>query len=87
MCVAQADGELYVAAQDMEISNRVSGNISQNIYANCAAVLADFNLSSTTLSEIIVETEIIGKPVFIDPTSVFRIPARFWIMSKVEERV
>ena len=45
MCVAQPDGELYVAAQDMEFASHVNVELDADLVAQSAAILLDFNFN------------------------------------------
>ena len=55
MCVVEPHGELYVAAQQMDISQRINGKIHKKYYKNAAAILIDFNLSRVSFHEIAVK--------------------------------
>ena len=82
MCVAQNDGELYVAAQDMAIADRIDAQIPDSYFANCAAVLVDFNISRAALGTVLSSAG--SKRIFLDPTSIFRIPDRFDVLPELE---
>jgi len=77
MCVVEDDGEIHVAAQDMEISNQfaIDPEVKRRIQS-CKMILLDFNLKPDVLQRICAIGREWNKTILADPTSLFRIPER-----------
>jgi sugar/nucleoside kinase (ribokinase family) len=99
MCVVEDDGEIHVAAQDMEISNQfaIDTEVKRRI-ETCKTILLDFNLKPVRNldSKIVLKFQKIilericaigresNKTILADPTSLFRIPEREAVIRKLD---
>ncbi|MCS3805873.1 pseudouridine kinase [Chromobacterium alkanivorans] len=73
LSIQQADGDMALAINDMDILNRLTPERLQaqrDLVRHAGAVVADTNLSADALAWLIAETG--DKPLFVDPVSAFK---------------
>ena len=85
-CVVRPDGELDLAIQDMKISQKFSPIMLETklMKTNPDGILLDFNLCESTLEFIISKAEKLKPDIFIEPTSLFKIPERAYLLRYAE---